>query len=89
MIYYDTWITFDKQLSVFGISKDCNNLKYKLKDKSKVLLNWKLRDEACIWCETHIGLNWIWCSAPYIDYTEFYFINEEDAILFKLRFGGR
>lgn len=38
------------------------------------------------WCEDHFGDNWIWSSPIQDRYTELYFANTEDALLFKLTF---
>jgi hypothetical protein len=44
-------------------------------------------EEAQQWCEDRFGNNWIWASDIHsCNYVIFYFINPEDALLFKLTF---
>jgi len=38
------------------------------------------------WCNEKFGDNWIWSQL--FDYFDFFFVNEEDCLLFTLTFGG-
>ena len=44
------------------------------------------QSEAYKWCDEHFGENWIWSSLLHTDYTDIYFLNTGDVLLFKLRF---
>jgi hypothetical protein len=38
------------------------------------------------WCQERFDENWIWSSPIQTDYTDIYFLHEDDAIMFKLTF---
>jgi len=44
------------------------------------------QSEAYKWCQENFGENWIWSSPIQTDYTDIYFLQPEDALLFRLRF---
>lgn len=44
------------------------------------------QSEAYTWCQDNFGENWIWSSPIQTDYTDIYFLQPEDALLFRLRF---
>jgi hypothetical protein len=50
----------------------------RIKDKSQ--------SEAYKWCQENFGENWIWSSPIQTDYTDIYFLQLEDVLLFKLKF---
>ncbi len=45
-----------------------------------------IRNEAFTWCEESFGDKWIWANYGY-GAVEIYFINEDDALVFKLKYG--
>ena len=44
------------------------------------------QSEAYKWCQENFGENWIWSSPIQTSYTDIYFLQPEDALLFRLRF---
>lgn len=40
-------------------------------------------------CNEQFGDNWIWSAPKQSDQIEFYFLHEEDALIFKLTLGSR
>ena len=43
------------------------------------------RESAYKWCEENISDSWIW-SSLYLDHSDIYFIDQADAVMFKLKF---
>ena len=65
------------------------NYKEKQKEMVCVRLDDGLAAEAHDWCNTNLGDNWIWSSPLQSDYTDFFFLTPEDALVFKLTFIGK
>jgi hypothetical protein len=45
--------------------------------------------EAYDWCEKNLNGEWIWSNPINTDYCDLFFINANDAIMVKMKFGGQ
>jgi hypothetical protein len=73
------------RLKIFGVSKPYLGI-----DDIKQFPSARISDagqsEAYKWCQDQFGENWIWSSPIHTWWTDIYFLNKQDAVLFKLRF---
>ncbi len=78
--------TFRKRLAVFNIRNDNRE---SIKNYPGARVDDETQSKAMHWCDTILGLNWIWTSPFQTDYTDFFFLTKEDALMFVLQFGAR
>ena len=43
-------------------------------------------DTIFAWCDERFGDNWIWSNPIQTDYMDMFFLNQDDALVFKLSF---
>ena len=72
-----------RRLKIFNVD---HKSPQRVEDFPSVRIHDDDQSEAYEWCHTNFGENWIWSSLLQTDYTDIYFLNSEDALLFKLRF---
>lgn len=76
---------FNRKMTKLGLTR--SNYQERLKVLPSVRIKRHLyTDEAVAWANKHAGDAWIWSSPTQTDYTDVYFANESDALVFKLRF---
>lgn len=78
-----------RKMRVFGIEMD-SDYKTILQFLSKAIIHShdkNILEPIYKWCDESFEDNWIWGSEYFNTRVAFYFINEEDAVLFKLKFG--
>ncbi len=75
---------FNRRCSKLGIRH--SNMEEKIKEFYCVKINNLLKNEAYTWANKHAGNEWIYSSPTHTDWTELYFLKEEDALVFKLTF---
>lgn len=76
--------SFVRRKSIFNI--DYGNAVSSLKDYPLARIPDDVQAEAYKWLDENFGENWIWSSPIHTEYTDIYFLQPEDALLFKLRF---
>ncbi len=76
--------TFNRKLSKLGLVP--KNGRVDLVGLQSARTSRELAAQAQQWCQEKFGDNWIWSSPTQTEYTEFYFANTQDALLFKLTF---
>jgi hypothetical protein len=75
--------SFNRRKIIFGIDEWYWN---KRLDYPFVRIADEQQEDAYSWCQENFGENWIWASPIQTDYTDVYFLQPEDALLFRLRF---
>lgn len=85
--------SFERKIKVFSNDqRTTKKTKLGLHDAIKLFPVARIRkdseDEAYLWCQENIKDNWIWSSPTHTNYAEVYFIHEEDALIFRLKFGS-
>jgi len=82
-----TGASFIRRKAIFKV--DYTNPKSSLKDYPSARICDDYQYEAYEWLDETFGENWIWSSPIQTDYTDIYFLQTEDALLFRLRFESR
>lgn len=75
--------SFQRRLKIFNV--DYKSIQ-RIQDFPFARISDEYQSEAYIWCQKNFGDNWIWSSPIQTDYTDIYFLQPEDALLFRLRF---
>jgi hypothetical protein len=79
--------SFIRRKAIFKVDY-CNPLS-SLKDYPSARIWDNIQSEAYEWLDKTFGENWIWSSPIQTEYTDIYFLQPEDALLFRLRFESR
>jgi hypothetical protein len=76
-------------MDVFQIGTDPTKSFRSIKNYPGARIDDKNQPSAMLWCDEALGLNWIWSSPIQADYTDFFFLTTEDALMFILQFGAK
>jgi len=75
---------FNRKMARLGIRP--SNKDTRVKELPKARIDNIAKDVAFEWCNRNLGDAWIWSSPTQTDYTDIYFANKEDAVVFRLTF---
>lgn len=65
------------------------NGRYDVSHLPRVRISQSLVPEAQAWCQKNYQDDWVWFTTmAQTDHSDFYFMHEQDAVAFSLRFGG-
>lgn len=76
---------FDGKMLAFGLQH--YNYKEAIKKYPTVRIAQNDSADQFDWCQKELGNNWIWSSPTNTNYSDIYFLNNDDALFFKLKFG--
>lgn len=75
-----------KKMDMFGLS--VAHYRTEIEKYPKVRISIFGSDSKYRWCQTELGNKWIWSAPTQTDYVDMYFLHEDDAIIFKLKFSS-
>lgn len=62
------------------------NGKFDVSHLIKIRVNQSHMEAAQLWCQQNYQDDWVWSNPIHTDYSDFYFMHEQDALAFRLRF---
>lgn len=79
--------SFQRRKAIFAVvyNSPLSGLKIS-KNYPFVRIKDEYQSEAYKWCQENYGENWIWSSHIQTNYTDIYFLDQADALFFKLKF---
>ena len=75
---------FNRKVTKLGITH--SNQKKRLDELFKVRIDNSIKNVAMDWCDKNMGDKWIYGAPVNCTYTDIWFVDKEDAVIFKLTF---
>jgi len=75
--------SFKRKADIFGVGYYSPK---SITEYPRVRIPKEIQNEAYSYCQENFGDNWIWSSPTQTDYTDVYFIESADSLIFKLKF---